>query len=145
VSDRAPDAAVRAAAASRWDWLVALVLVVFGLGIVFSMIAARVNWGAVFLAEPRMAASLRFVALAAILQVIASWIERPRVVGALAAATLVLLVWDVGMAQLVMHPRDPVRTATSSAIQWTFALGFALAAAGTVWTVRLLRPRPIAR
>jgi len=28
------------------------------------MIAARINWGAVFLAEPRMAAALRFLALA---------------------------------------------------------------------------------
>lgn len=116
-------------------------LAVFALGIAFSMVAARVNWGAVALAEPRMVASLRFLALAVIVQVVATWIDRPRVTGFLAAATLVLLVADVGRAELVMHPRDPFRTASSAAIQWTFALGFAIAAVGTLSTVLLLRSR----
>ena len=113
-------------------------LAAFALGVGFSMIAARVNWGGVFLAEPRMAASLRFLALAAIAQVVATWLARPRATGLLAAATLALLVWDVGGAELVMHPRDPVRTATSAAIQWTFALAFAVAAALTAWTIAVL-------
>lgn len=115
-------------------------LVVFALGIAFSMVAARINWGAVFLAEPRMAAALRFLALAAIVAVIGTWVTRPRVTGALAAATLMLLAWDVGGAQLVMHPRDPVRTATSVAIQGTFALSFAIAVALTAWGILRLRP-----
>jgi hypothetical protein len=108
-------------------------LAVFALGIGFSMVAASVNWGRVFLAEPRMAASLRFLAVAVILQVFATWWPRPRVIAALALATFAWFAWDVGGAQLVMHPRDPVRTATSVGIQATFALGFALAAALTVW------------
>ena len=50
------------------------------------------------------------------------------------------LVW-AGGAELVMHPRDPVRTATSSAIQWTFALAFAVAAALTAWMIAALGAR----
>lgn len=120
-------------------------LVAFALGIGFSMVAARVNWGAVFLAEPRMAASLRFLAVAVIIAVIAAWVQRPRVTAFLASATFALLLWDVGGAQLIMHPRDPVRTATSPIIQWTFVLGFAIATALTVWTVLLFRSGPAAR
>ena len=116
-------------------------LAAFALGVGFSMIAARVNWGGVFLAEPRMAASLRILAVAAIAQVTATWIARPRATGLLAAAALALLAWDVGGAELVMHPRDPVRTATSSAIQWMFALAFAVAAALTAWMIAALGAR----
>lgn len=109
------------------------------------MIAARVNWGAVFLAEPRMAASLRFLALAVIIQVVATWVAQPRLTGLLAAATVALLLWDVGGAQLVMHPHDPVRRATSPAIQWTFGLCFATATALTAWTAQRFRDIPPAR
>jgi hypothetical protein len=116
-------------------------LLAFALGIVFSMIAARVNWGAVLLAEPRMVASIRFLAIAVILQAIATLVARPRVTALLAVVTFVLLLIDVGGAQLVMHPRDPVRTATSSAIQLTFASLFAVATALTAWTARVLKPR----
>lgn len=119
-------------------------LAAFTLGVVFSMIAARVNWGAVFLQEPRMAASLRFLACAAIIHVLASWAARPRVTGALALATCVLLFWLVGSAELVLHPRDPVRTATSQAIQWTFAASFVLATALTVWTTLALKSATVA-
>lgn len=120
-------------------------LAVFGAGIAVSMLAARINWGAVALNEPRMAASLRFVALAVIAQVIAAWYARPRVTGALAAAMFVLLAWDVGGARLVMHPHDPIRAATSSAIQWTFAASFALATALAGWAVVALRAHARAR
>jgi hypothetical protein len=117
-------------------------LAVFALGIAFSMAAAYVNWGAVFLAEPRMAASLRFLALATIIEVIATWVARPRLSGLLATVAFALLVWDVGGAQLVMHPEDPIRRATSAGIRWSFLLSFATAVALTAWTVLLLRPRP---
>jgi hypothetical protein len=72
---------------------------------------------------------------------VATWIARPRTAGLLAALTLALLVRDVGGAELVMHPRDPVRTATSAAIQWTFALSFAVAAALTAWMIVALGAR----
>jgi hypothetical protein len=116
-------------------------LLAFGCGIAFSMVAARVNWGAVALNEPRMAASLRFVAIAVIVHVLAGWIARPRVTGLLAATTFALLVWDVGGAQLVMHPRDPIRSATSAPIQWTFAASFAIAGGLTAWTVAAIASR----
>jgi hypothetical protein len=103
------------------------------------MIAARVNWGAVFLQEPRMAASLRFLACAAIIHVLPSWAAHPRVTGVLALAACVLLFWLVGGAEFVLHPRDPIRTATSSAIQWTFAASFVIATALTLWTALALR------
>lgn len=132
--------------AARWvraTWRAGLVA--FALGIAFSMVAARVNWGAVFLAEPRMAASLRFLAVAVIMEVTATWIQRPRVTGGLASAAFALLLWDVGGAQVIMHPRDPIRTASSAAIQWTFVLGFAIATALAIWTALLFRSGPAAR
>jgi len=116
-------------------------LATFGLGVGFSMIAASVNWGAVALDEPRMAASLRFLAIAAMIAVAGSWSTRPRLTGALAVATFALFAWDVGGAELVMHPDDPIRTATSVWIQITFGASFAVAAALTVWMTLTLRPR----
>lgn len=116
-------------------------LVAFGLGVAFSMVAASVNWGAVSLWEPRMAASLRFLALAVIIQVTAAWVPQPRVTGALAMATAALLFLDVGGAPLVMHPRDPIRTATSTHIQGTFVATFAIATALLGWGILRLRPR----
>lgn len=115
-------------------------LAAFALGVAFSMIAARINWGVVALDEPRMAASLRFLALALIAAVAGAWIARPRVTAVLAIATCVVLVVDVGGAALVVHPRDPVRTATSLAIQATFGLCFVIAAALTAWLALALRP-----
>jgi hypothetical protein len=112
----------------------------FALGVGFSMVAASVNWGAVALDEPRMAASLRFLAISALIAVAGAWIARPRVTGALAVVTFALLAWDVGGAELVMHPHDPIRRATSVAIQATFGLCFAVAAALTAWLVLALRP-----
>jgi hypothetical protein len=108
------------------------------------MIAARVNWGAVFLQEPRMAASLRFLAYAAIVHVLAVWAAQPRLTGALALGTCVLLFWLVGSAELVLHPRDPIRTATSQTIQWTFAASFVIATALTMWTTLALRSAAVA-
>lgn len=116
-------------------------LAAFGVGVGFSMVAASVNWGAVALDEPRMQASLRFLAIAAMLAVAGSWSAWPRLTGALAFATFALFAWDVGGAELVMHPDDPIRTASSVAIQVTFALSFALASAMTAWLVLALRPR----
>ena len=40
-----------------------------------------------------------------------------------------------------MHPRDPVRTATSASIQATFGLTFVIATALTAWIMMALRPR----
>jgi hypothetical protein len=130
------------AASAAWCTTVGRVgLVAFGLGVAFSMVAASVNWGAVSLWEPRMAASLRFLAIAVIIQVGGGWSPSPRITGALAVATAALLFLDVGGAPLVMHPRDPIRTASSSAIQGTFAASFAIATALLGWGIVRLRPR----
>lgn len=129
-------------AAAAWTAAVGRVgLAAFALGVVFSMIAASVNWGAVSLWEPRMAASLRFIALAVIIQVVATWSPSPRITGALAIATAALLFLDVGGAPLVMHPRDPIRTASSTTIQGTFAASFAIATALLGWGIARVRPR----
>lgn len=116
-------------------------LVVFALGIAFSLVAARVNWGAVFLAEPRMVAALRILAMAVILAVLDSWLARPRLTGALALLTAGLLAWQIGGAQLVMHPRDPIRQASAVGIQATFAIGFLIGAALTVSAALALHGR----
>ena len=74
------------------------------------------------------------------LLLVGGWPTRPRLTCAFAAATVAVLLWLVGGARLVLHPRDPVRTATSSAIRWTFAASFAIAAGLTFWTVCTFRP-----
>lgn len=76
-----------------------------------------------------------------IVQVLAGWISDRRLWGALALGAFVLLMWEIEGAQLVMHPRDPVRTASSLAIQLTFAASFAIATAITAWTTRLFDAR----
>ncbi len=51
----------------------------FAVGFVLSLAAAQVNWGAVFLAEPRVAGALRGLAVALLVQVANAWLPWPRV------------------------------------------------------------------
>ena len=92
----------------------------YAAGVFMSMVASADNWGAVFLQEPRMAASLNGLAVATILLILGSWQPWLRVRGALSASIIFILLWFNFSAELVLHPRDPITTSEATPIQFTF-------------------------
>lgn len=92
----------------------------YAAGVAMSMVASQDNWGAIFLAEPRMAAALNGVAIALIVQIAIWWLPWMRLRGVLPAALIGLLYWLTSRADLVLHPRDPIGTSNATAIQLTF-------------------------
>lgn len=105
----------------------------FGAGVVMSMVASRVNWGAVFLQEPRMAAALNGLAIAVVVQVAIGFFPWPRLRGALALGLPLLLSWLTMRARLVLHPDDPIGTSQAVGIQATFLAMFAICALAAIW------------
>lgn len=111
----------------------------YAAGVFMSMVASADNWGAVFLQEPRMAASLNGLAVATILLILGSWQPWLRVRGALSASIIFILFWFNFSAELVLHPRDPITTSEATPIQFTFLFVTVLFVGLAVWTVMLLR------
>ena len=104
-------------------------------GIVMSFPAAQVNWGGIFLAEPRMRAGLNNIALALIVLVATSFVRQVRANGLLAAGLAIFLAWSTYTAPLVLHPSNPIGTSPSPAIKLTFAALLALCVAASAWIV----------
>ena len=120
---------------------VALAFYAAGLGM--SMVAAQINWGGVYLQEPRMAAGLNTLALALIVMIADEFLmpsrTGQRIAGLLSAGLAVFMVWAIAVSPLVLHPRNPIGTSPSFAIQASFygLLGVTiLAAIWTIWQVR---------
>lgn len=111
----------------------------YAAGVFMSMIASADNWGAVFLQEPRMAASLSGLAVATILLILGSWQPWLRVRGALAATVIFVLLWFNFSAELVLHPPNPIANSDAAPIQLTFLLVTALFVGLAAWFVWLLR------
>lgn len=114
----------------------------YGAGILMSMVASKDNWGGVLLQEPRMAAALNGFAIALIVQVLNSALPWLRLRGLLAILLFGLIVMLNGQAELVLHPPNPVRTTESSAIQLTFVSLFFLFSLVGAWLVWFLNARP---
>jgi len=126
----------------RWLALVGWVALGFyAAGIFMSMIASADNWGAVFLQEPRMAASLNGLAIATILLIIGSWQPWPRLRGALSASIIFVLLWLNLHAELVLHPPNPIANSQATLIQLTFLLVTILFILLASWLVWLLHHR----
>lgn len=113
----------------------------YGAGILMSMVASKDNWGGVLLQEPRMAAALNGFAIALIVQVLNSALPWLRLRGLLAILLFGLIVWLNGQAELVLHPPNPVRTTESSTIQLTFVSLFLLFSLVGAWLVWFLNAR----
>ena len=111
----------------------------YAAGVFMSMVASADNWGAVFLQEPRMAASLNGLAVATIMLILGSWQPWLRVRGALSASIIFILFWFNFSAELVLHPRDPITTSQATSIQFTFLFLTALFVGLAVWIIMLLR------
>ncbi len=125
-------------------WLLHVSWVALGFyaaGIFMSMVASADNWGAVFLQEPRMAASLNGLAIATILLVVGSWQPWPRLRGAMAASIIFVLLWLNLRAELVLHPPNPIANSNATPIQLTFLLVTVLFILLASWLVWLLHQR----
>ncbi|MBX3054748.1 MAG: hypothetical protein KF753_24970 [Caldilineaceae bacterium] len=111
----------------------------FAAGFLSSMLASSINWGGVFLAEPRNASALMVLSVALIVQIWGSWPVWSRLKGLMRVVLVAIFTWSNLTTPLVLHPRDPIRTSTSLMIQYTF-LGifvlFSLAAALLVVAVK---------
>ncbi len=110
----------------------------FATGFLSSMLASKINWGGVFLAEPRNLSALMILCVALIVQIWGSWPVWPRLKGLFRVALVGIGIWSNLTTPLVLHPQNPIRTSTSTAIQLTFLgifLLFSLAAALVVMMV----------
>jgi arginine exporter protein ArgO len=135
-------------ALTGWKRLLALIRTIgwvsiafYGGGLVVSALAAWVNWGGVFLSEPRTRTSLNIMALALIVQVAGGWLPWVRWTGLLYTTPIALVAWTSVSTPLVLHPNNPITTSSSTAIQLTFFALFALSSLAAIWAaIRLHRP-----
>ncbi len=108
------------------------------------MWSSRVTWGGVFWDEPRMRILLQVLAVYTVVLIASRWLPWLRVRGLTLAITVAIAVAALRLAPLVLHPRDPVSSASSASIRLTFVALFALclsAAALVVWYAKLGRPK----
>lgn len=126
------------------SWMEAIGWVALGFyaaGVSMSILASKVNWGNVFWQEPRMKVALNMLALALIVEVFISWVPWRRLKGLLSALLVVILSWTTMSAPLVLHPRNPIGSSSSSGIKLTF-LGLSIvSAAAAAWIVWFVRSR----
>jgi hypothetical protein len=111
------------------QWLRSLGWVAAGFyaaGVGMSMVASKVNWGAIFLREPRMTAALSTLGIAILFQIAISWFPWPRLGGVLSILLVIILYWLTYHAPLVLHPKDPITTSGSTGIRNTFFILFGL-------------------
>ena len=111
----------------------------FGIGILLSLIAADVNWGAVFYVEPRLQASANVVAIAIVVLVLAGWIPNIRIRGFLYLLPMIFLVQSIFFTRLVLHPPTPTVSVSATPIQFTFYALFGICMACCVWLVAFIQ------
>lgn len=111
----------------------------FSTGIVASMISAQINWGAVFWDEPRFKSATQIAAFGLLIQILNTWVPWVRVRGLLHIALTAFSTLMILNAELVLHPRSPILTSNSMAIQMTFGvllLACIVAAGLVIWHLR---------
>lgn len=119
--------------------LVWIALLLFAAGLGMSVVAARVNWGAVFWQEPRTNAALQVLAFGIIVQGLNTLPIPIRIKGALRSVPVLLMLWVTWRTPLVLHPRDPARSSSSAAIRWTFLSLFVIYTLGAAWILAHLK------
>lgn len=118
-------------------------LVMFAAGLAMSVVAAGINWGAVFWAEPRTNAALQLLALGLIVQIANGWPIPCRLKGALRALLVGFMIWTTATTPLVLHPGEAARSSTSWAIRLTFLSLFILCSLAAIWIVVQLQSRKL--
>jgi hypothetical protein len=114
-------------------------LAVFALGVGTSLIAEIVNWGGIAWNEPRTAANLNLLALTVVAQVIASWLHRPRIQGALHLLVAGVILWTTVTTELQLHPSGAVSSSPSNNIRLVFyglTLCCLLFSAWVIWFIQ---------
>ena len=123
------------------EWMDAVGWVTLGFlaaALIASFAAQTVNWNGIFLDEPRMQMSIRVLAVFLIVQIANRWLPWSRVRGLVMAASSAIMLAAMRFSPLVLHPKDPISTASSASVQLTFALLFVLCLSGAgvvVWYV----------
>lgn len=129
----------------RWAATIGWVaLALFAAGLLMSVVAARANWGGVFLAEPRYLSASNVLVLGLVIQIVNGWLPSVRVRGLLSALLAAFLGWSTATTPSVLHPDNAARASSSVAIQSTFFGLFILACLGGAWVVWYLRRRQTA-
>lgn len=125
----------------RWAQALGWVsIALFAGGFVMSMVAAQVNWGGIFWAEPRTTMALQIISVTLIVQVLCSWIQRLRVQALLHIGAALFMTWRIISTELVLHPQSPILNSDSLAIQLTFGAVFLLVVVIACWLVWRLMP-----
>lgn len=124
--------------ASSLAWVA---LAMFAAGLLMSIVAAGVNWGAIFWQEPRTNSALQILAVGLIVQGIDSWPIPFRLKGVLLSSPAFFLVWSLANTPLVLHPDSAARTSPSSAIRFTFVAMYMLCSLLAAWIVLRLQRR----
>ena len=102
-----------------------------------SMLASRMAWNAVFLAEPRYTTAFRVLAAGIIVQVIVWLVNRPIVSSSL-HAVLAGVIWELLLTTpSVLHPDNPILRSTPS-IQFFFGLIVLACGMAALQVVRLM-------
>ena len=130
------------------DWantIAWVALLSFVAGLVMSILAASINWGAIFWQEPRTNSALQILAAGLIVQVINSWAISFRLKGALNFLLALFIFWSIFTTPLVLHPGNAARSTPSTAIQFTFFGLFALCMLAATWIVITWQHRRLQR
>ena len=98
----------------------------FMVGIVLSIFAAKVNWGAVYWQEPRMLASLKFILVVILVLLTGNHVKSGRIKSALNLFLALFLLWSFMGISRVLHPKNPIVDSSSLGIQMTFLSLFVL-------------------
>lgn len=129
-------------ALQAWAFAVGCVAALcFGIGAALSALASWVNWGGVYLAEPRMRANVTLVAVSAIALTLTAWPLPARLKGLLHVAPAAVYAALMPATPLVMHPANPIGASSSTAIRLTFAALYALCLGAAAGAALLLRRR----
>lgn len=102
-------------------------VMLFAVGYVLSLVAARVNWGGVLWQEPRVRVSFEIlIGAAAVLMANLTALDQ-RWKGVLWVVLITFASWRLQSTQMYFHPEAPIRTSPSLAIKLSFYGLFVLA------------------
>jgi hypothetical protein len=110
-------------------------LAMFAAGLVMSILAARINWGAVFWQEPRTNSAFEILALGFIVQFMATLPIPDRLKGVLFLLLAAFLIYSVSSTERVLHPGNAARTSPSATIRFTFLGLFLLFSGAAAWII----------
>lgn len=101
-----------------------IALVFFAAGLSMSLLAAYINWGGIFIDEPRFLTSSRILAAGVIVSTLSALLPDFRLKGVMHTGIALFMLLTIRSARLILHPENPITSSDSSGIQMTFLLLF---------------------